>query len=52
MRDARIFRIFEGANEILRLFIALEGIKSAGAGLKQVLDRGDRARYGPRSLGA
>merc|ERR1719290_666727 len=36
MRDLRIFRIFEGTNDILRLFVALVGIQHAGGHLKEL----------------
>merc|ERR1712212_546167 len=36
MRDLRIFRIFEGTTDILRLFIALTGMQFAGAHLKEL----------------
>lgn len=36
MRDLRIFRIFEGTNDILRLFIALTGMQYAGKHLKDL----------------
>ncbi|XP_017864185.1 PREDICTED: very long-chain specific acyl-CoA dehydrogenase, mitochondrial [Drosophila arizonae] len=36
MRDLRIFRIFEGTNEVLRLFVALSGVQYAGNHLKEL----------------
>jgi very long chain acyl-CoA dehydrogenase len=35
-RDARIFRIFEGTNDILRMFVALTGIQTAAKDLQAV----------------
>lgn len=36
MRDLRIFRIFEGTNDILRLFVALTGMNYAGKHLREL----------------
>lgn len=39
MRDLRIFRIFEGTNDILRLFVSLTGLQNAGKYLRELQKR-------------
>src|SRR5918912_557233 len=38
LRDVRIFPIFEGANDVMRAFVALSGMKPLGEELKELAD--------------
>lgn len=37
LRDLRVFRIFEGTNDVLRIFVVLSGLQSAGIHLQQIM---------------
>jgi acyl-CoA dehydrogenase family member 9 len=38
LRDIRIFPIFEGANDVMRLFVALQGLKAVGDAVEDLAD--------------
>ena len=52
MRDARINTIGEGANDVLRVFIALAGIRAVGGELQEVLEVLTSSNGQTRKLGA
>jgi alkylation response protein AidB-like acyl-CoA dehydrogenase len=57
MRDARINLIGEGANDVMRVFIALVGMRGPGEAIKKMLDhpfreRGSLLRFLGRQLGS
>lgn len=37
LRDLRVFRIFEGTNDVLRIFVVLSGLQYAGIHLRQIM---------------
>ena len=47
LRDIRIFPIFEGANDVMRAFVALSGMKPVGEKLKGARRRGLATRSAP-----
>src|SRR5205814_5291492 len=52
MRDSRINTIGEGANDVLRAFIAVVGCRGPGEYLKGLRDDMMRGRWSLRKLGA
>lgn len=50
LRDLRIFRIFEGTNDILRLFVALTGIQYASKALQPLIKAAKSPFSNPSAL--